>query len=266
MGRRCRQDRFTAHAAQRGGCDAALGPRRGFSLVELIIVLFVTMILVSMLMPAMRGLQDHAERMISQSNQRQIGMGLSMFATDHQGLLPHSRLLRTTHRGVMQEMMALYVVPDSRLRARGYEGDVVDFSGWDGLGHLYHERYLNAPDVFYCPSHRGDHHVERYRRLFDRPDDWIYGNYHYRGDIDVYNNNVRITLERDAARIIVIDGLRTKRDLNHEIGYNSLYGDGAVVWKFDNEGRLYNLLPDRPLEGGEADRRYRIIWREIDKN
>ena len=83
-----RQSR-THHAIRR----RVTGARRAFSLVELIVVMLVTLLLASILMPALRGVQEHAERLFSASNMRQIGMGMSMYSSDNRDDLPASALI-----------------------------------------------------------------------------------------------------------------------------------------------------------------------------
>ena len=62
--------------------------RRGFTLVELLVVIGIIAILISILMPALSRARDKARSVQCASNMRQIFMFCAMFAQDHKGLLP----------------------------------------------------------------------------------------------------------------------------------------------------------------------------------
>ena len=112
-------------------------------------------------------------------------------------------------------------------------GDL-DF-GWDGLGHLYRGRFISAPGVFYSPSHSGNHPYEDLKDLWTHPDtmqvpnETIYSNFHYVGHLD--ENDQVIKLYYDSSRILIVDGLRTRMDLNSRDGINVLWVDNSVHWR-----------------------------------
>lgn len=66
-----------------GGC-------RGFTLVELLVVIGIISVLVGVLLPALSKARMSASRAVCASNVRQIGVGLLMYAGDHKGRLPES--------------------------------------------------------------------------------------------------------------------------------------------------------------------------------
>lgn len=76
------------------------GGSRGFTLVELLVVLAVIAILSSLLLPAVAKGKSHAHATACLSNQRQISLALQMFADDRYGLLPGAG--NTTGTGVGQ--------------------------------------------------------------------------------------------------------------------------------------------------------------------
>ena len=57
---------------------------RGFSLLELVVVLTITAILTALLFPGMRAARDSAHRLICASNMRQLGMGTITYAMDYE--------------------------------------------------------------------------------------------------------------------------------------------------------------------------------------
>lgn len=66
--------------------------RRGFTLVELLVVIAIILILLSLLSPSLRSLRDRAHTTACLSNLRQIGQFSLQYATDWQGALPPVRI------------------------------------------------------------------------------------------------------------------------------------------------------------------------------
>ena len=66
------------------------GPRRAFSMMELVIVLAVSLLLTSLLFPALSNVRENLDRVLCSSNVRQLGLGTMMFAKDNNNRLPES--------------------------------------------------------------------------------------------------------------------------------------------------------------------------------
>ena len=67
---------------------SAEGQSRGFTLVELLVVIGIIAVLISVLLPALRKAREQANAVVCQSNQRQLMMAFLMFANDHQQHFP----------------------------------------------------------------------------------------------------------------------------------------------------------------------------------
>ena len=222
-----------------------MGARRGFSLVELIVVLAVSVILTGLMLPALSMVRENVNRVVSASNLRQIGFGTIMYDRDFGGALPHSHLLEV--RDQPHELMTVHLE---------------DPSQWDGLGHLYAWRYVDSHEVFYNPSHHGLHPVERYQHDWMDPEDKkIVSNYHYGGHLDWLTRKPK-RLDSETI-VIATDGLRTQMDFSHETGMNILRGDASVRWLEDG-ANVAGLLP--ATESDVPAENYRRIWNTIEDN
>ena len=258
---------FGANCAAVGG---AARPSRGFSLLELLVVMAVTVLLTGLLMPAMAQVRENARRVVCSSNLRQIGMGVITFTDENNDRLPDSfygapdrnkRNMMAAHRGGGP------FGSDNRGGAAISGSERMAYENWEGLGWLYRWYHVNSPEVFYCPSHVGEHPYERYQDLYPRyrqvdviATTPIYMNYQYAGDKDWANEDQPDRRRRltDENLIIATDGLRTLSDFNHQVGMNVLRGDSSVAWHEDPSTHLVRILL------ATADQDYRTIWEIIE--
>jgi prepilin-type N-terminal cleavage/methylation domain-containing protein len=225
--------------------------RLGFSLLELMIVLAVATMLTGLMLPALGKLRENVNRVMCSSNLRQIGIANSMFTHDHNDLLPRSVQLTDPVNGPWrpQELMAVHNAGQP--------------NGWDGLGLLFSMGYCSAAECFYCPSHRGDHPMQRYIDQWDSPgDEPIYANYHYAGHRH-WDGDTRVrTMTRPDRMIIASDGLRTVSDFNHVNGMNAVYGDASVRW-IETGLAIIPLLPDGEIHNPYDAEQYNSIWKTL---
>ncbi|MBL0920655.1 MAG: type II secretion system protein [Phycisphaerales bacterium] len=219
------------------------GCRRAFSLLDLLVSIAVIATLMAIMAPVLSKVTEATHRVMCQSNVRQLGLCLALYAEDHNDELPGSVFSNTMLRGEFQpqEMMTL--------RVGGEQGD------WDGLGWLFQAEYVKTPEVFYCPSHKGMHGFNQYE------DDWftwgreVLGNYHYRA----FTSDRTYLQTLDPKTALISDGLRTHLDFNHRVGTNVLRADMSVEWVPDRDGTLSGLLP--PAVGAlEADEDVYAAW------
>jgi prepilin-type N-terminal cleavage/methylation domain-containing protein len=64
---------------------------RSFTLIEVLIVVAIISILCALLLPALKSSRDSAKRLKCQSNLHQIGLGINMYANDHDQMIPYAR-------------------------------------------------------------------------------------------------------------------------------------------------------------------------------
>lgn len=204
--------------------------------------------LIGILLPSVSRVRESARRVICQSNLKQIGLGITMYADAWRGQIPASAY--GDHENFEQlptEMMQLHM-------GQGVPGN------WEGLGWLIEDGQITAEGVFYCPSHQGNHAHDLYEEAWRNLGDEIVGNYNYRPVPDYERDLVSL----DPKTVLATDGLRTTADYNHVTGNNVLSADMSVAWYNDENGYLFALLPDTDegIFGGAYGAA--VVWEMLD--
>lgn len=241
--------------------------RRAFTLLDILITISIVAILLSLLLPSLTNVNETARRVACRSNIRQIGLSLTMYASANRGELPSS-VFRTI-RGVPgtanepQNMLTLRLAPDRK------PDD--NWNPWDGLGLLAAGDYLNAGKTFYCPSHKGDHPYRKYAPVWNSLEYELVGNYHYRGvgprgigrnGLPISWTSVLDQIEPSSSALIV-DGIRTRSDVNHAQGLNIFRADLSATWYSDPSGHLAESLPISP-DAANASQQVDQAWGMLD--
>ncbi len=201
--------------------------RRAFSLLDLLVSIAVIAVLMGIMAPVLSKVTDATHRVLCQSNVRELGLAVALFADDHDDRLPPSVFSSNLERGqyLPQEMQTL--------RVSGPSGD------WDGLGWLFEREYAQVPEVFYCPAHKGENSFANYENSWFNWGESLVGNYHFRAiptsDAYLQQLNPRTAL--------IADGMRSESDYNHRVGSNVLRADMSIEWFPDRNGLLDNLIP-----------------------
>jgi len=126
--------------------------RCGFTLIELLVVIAVISMLLSMMLPGLKGAKEAGKQVACLSNIRQLTMGWTSYNADNEGRLcaPHTKLSEDTtlasRRWVMEDFPPYLI-------------DGVDVA--IGSGVLY--GYVNDPDAYKCASDRFANRLQRSR-------------------------------------------------------------------------------------------------------
>jgi hypothetical protein len=201
-------------------------------------------VLIALLLPALSGVREATRRVVCMSNIRQQGLGLMMYSQDNQGVYPSSHYLpKFPGPDPVAPQFTNIVRRDPP-------------AGWDGLGLLYINEYVNAPQVFYCPSHHGGNPLAANLPLWYDDGGKIFMNYQYRG--------VAVVTDTTSLRqSILSDGLSQISDYSHNVGCNVLRLDSSVGWVQDVGGQIAQLLP-ADVSVPSAAAKVSDAWNKID--
>lgn len=224
--------------------------------MDLLFSLAIIVVLIAITLPVLVGVREIADRVVCQSNLRQIGLATFMYSEDYMDFLPPTAFVKPG-----QDTGAAHETVTVRLgAAHPFYSHRLDETGWDGLGLLRHLEYTPSAEVFYCPSHPGEHTFDAYARAWnDDSGGTVVANYQFRGvgpdgDPRIFRMTPQVAIAADA--------LRSREEWNHDGGLNVLNADYSVRWVPDDRRSVRRLVPaDDDLA---ADQFTQDAWRNLD--
>ncbi|GJM24164.1 MAG: hypothetical protein DHS20C16_05790 [Phycisphaerae bacterium] len=190
-------------------------PGRGFTLVELLVVVSIIALLISILLPSLKRAREQSKLVVCKSNLHQIGTGIQLYAQDNRGLIP---------RGP-EPAMPIDLGGNHLATNQLWMGNNASFVSmfsqcqFTGLGML-HATTLPDLNLFFCPSDNSFNRTEESPKVpTSRPNeidcesntdfaDEAFGSYQYR-QLDNLPENAN-TGNLDRLGFHTIDGIKVR--------------------------------------------------------
>src|SRR5437660_534417 len=202
---------------------------RGFTLVELLVVIGIIAILIAILLPTLAKSREAARRAACLSNLRQVHTAFFFYAGNYKDQVPLGY-----RAGNKQFNSMMY----------SFTTQKIVLFGW-----LYNDRLMPNPNIFFCPSETDPRSL-----LNTAANPWppgadpakhTYSGYGCRPEIELPDDPLpdlsmpRLTRFRNKAIFADLPAVVARVDTRHKTGVNVLYGDGSAVWidrgKFNND-------------------------------
>ena len=239
--------------------------RKGFTLVELLVVIGIIAILISIILPSLNKARAAAARAQCLSNLRSIMQMQHIYASENKQQITLGTL--------GADYQTSYIMART-------SGDV----RWPGFGVLYKANLMKSPTVFYCPSENRSYHQFNAEQNLWKPDDptgnlnnflragyflrpcdakykpvlWYNGapgpglgpappvdNQSVAGQTFVWKPYPRLSNMKRAAMVADIFTNAQRIRQRHEKGFNVAYADGSAEWV--DRKTLDNDLPTNVL-------------------
>lgn len=227
--------------AHRSPHRAPLARIRAFTLIELLVVISIIALLIALLLPALAAARDSAKLAACASNQKQIGIAYTVYATDRDGFTP--------------PIGPPPLSSDNKPRVRRPWNTYLAFQDTGsgtatiyGQGAIYLGADLSNTDLFYCPGQENpDWTFETYGDRWEDAvanDDGINAGYQYFPVVEFRSTFAvqvkwRIS-ELSSDDVVLHDMTHTVNNLGHVDTWNRLFADGSVASLRSDE--LYDLI------------------------
>jgi len=226
-----------------------MNKQKGFTIIELLVVISIIALLVSILMPALSRARELARRVVCASNLKQSSLLLFMYSDDHRDYYPPHDGPPTYHGWGQKHPFCAW-----------WLGKYADID-WESS---FYTSYLGNPEVLFCP---GNNNYQTRLEYFETGQTGVIGYQYYCNFKGNFNNSHWIDLEEkdrmpnrnsdkmdfpmmsDWASEWTSDGwFWSHTEKKHE-GGNMLRHGGDVQWRNLDDARPG---PDYKYAGGSA--------------
>ncbi|MBI1373124.1 MAG: prepilin-type N-terminal cleavage/methylation domain-containing protein [Phycisphaera sp.] len=236
--------------------------RRGFTVVELLVVMSIIALMIALLIPSMARARMLQRRLVCLANQHQLGMGLMTYIADNSRVYPHSQQDGKGYFGDAYDLV------------RSWPYEKANDRPWFNLGLLLKTGIIGPEEIGKigaCPSFDNAENPTAPNHCSDRKSKWGYGvsyvpnqmdeslpryriltSYNYRG-VSYYQQrrepmrasswglNERFVMLSDTADTR-FRGLRSA--YNEHGGYNRVFGDGSGGYWADENFYVDEVIMD----------------------
>jgi prepilin-type N-terminal cleavage/methylation domain-containing protein len=231
---------------------------RGFTLIELMVVIAIIAVLVALLLPAVSGVKQMGHKAACLSNLRQLGIAMHTYAQDHGGQIPYG------------PKAPPFTSPASFYPSTGAPTSLLSLQTGApvGLGLLLKQHLADTPKVLFCPG--SDQPMDAGEELAKVGQYQAQGSYYYRhgGNTQLFDNptlparppqlqlsNLGDNRDGQPVRALAMDSqflgppdlesFNVKSRTHHQLKFvNILQADGSVVSRRNADGRFTVDLRD----------------------
>jgi prepilin-type N-terminal cleavage/methylation domain-containing protein len=129
----------------------SLGQKCAFTLIELLVVIAIIAILAAMLLPALSQAKNRAQETTDLNNNRQLMLGMTMYATDQNDILPGCGWGTDSDSWAHAKNLPIYNGATTPLTFNMQQSNQVNFAR---VGELY--PYIKTEKILLCPADKPD--------------------------------------------------------------------------------------------------------------
>jgi prepilin-type N-terminal cleavage/methylation domain-containing protein/prepilin-type processing-associated H-X9-DG protein len=183
--------------------------RRGFTLIELLVVIAVIALLMSILMPALSAAREQGRRAVCAQNEKNTGLGLTMYANDYNGRLP----LNEVDRWLFD---VSYWTTDIILKSGGFDRHIFYCPSWRQRDNIIFWRYgenlpAGTPEDYERPEPTATATRKDYHRIMGYY--WLLDTVARRAQRPMSSTENKIWVRSVVEAVAIVNGVKIKKSL-----------------------------------------------------